>query len=591
MVTGATWTGQEAAWALAPLIAGRPRVRWGHWNGRLRKWEYRARDERDLTDRVPNVPAAVMIYSAEGLARVFVADVDVVGSDGALLTHEVVALLERCGGRVVVDRSPAGKHHVYLPLRDGISVERASRLARALAVRFPGVDALPHATGAVSGCIRPPGSPYKDGSGFQELVTDLDSARRVLMTRNGADVLARLEAELTEELAQDARARMQLVRPVEELEAEAQVLTAPGLGAVLSERMAAVATEGVWEQTGYADRSSARMAVLCAAARAGMRHEDVAARVEDGRWAGLGSLYRNATTPWRRLLVHEWKKALAFVGAGSSSQKPVRHCNTSEVEVTRGGPGGLSSFEAHRFIRRWRGVLHRVEREEFRGRQGMAARLVLRALAAAAHTTGTVMVEFGVRSLSLSSPGSASSVSRALAELRNADDPWIVLEQDGRGTRADLYSLRIPARYAELAEQTDLVAGKAEALRPVFRELGAASALVFEAIERGADTVLSASRLSGVSRSTAHEVIAELEAWGLVERDDDGGLVARADRLRMVAERLGVPLVIARMIVRFTAERRAWREYLARRHDPMGAGETWWAVQMRSGPPAEAMAG
>ena len=77
MVAGATLTGQEAAWALAPLIAGRPRVRWGHWNGRLRKWEYRARDERDLTDRVPNVPAAVMIYSAEGLAHVFVADVDV----------------------------------------------------------------------------------------------------------------------------------------------------------------------------------------------------------------------------------------------------------------------------------------------------------------------------------------------------------------------------------------------------------------------------------------------------------------------------------------------------------------------------------
>ena len=99
----------------------------GHWNGRLRKWEYRARDERDLTDRVPNVPAAVMIYSAEGLARVFVADVDVVGAAGALLTHEVVALLERCGGRVVVDRSPAGKHHVYLPLRDGITVARLTR--------------------------------------------------------------------------------------------------------------------------------------------------------------------------------------------------------------------------------------------------------------------------------------------------------------------------------------------------------------------------------------------------------------------------------------------------------------------------------
>ena len=586
MVSVGRRTEQEAAWELASLIAGRPVVRWGRRNGRRGgKWEYSARSERALTAAVPSVPAAVMLYDERGSTRTLVADVDVPGREGAAAAHAVVALMQRCGGRVVVDRSPAGKHHVYLPLRDGITVEHAVRVVKALALRVPGVDALPHATGAVSGCIRPPGSPYKDGAGFQELVTDLDTARRVLMTRNGSDVLARLEAELSEELAQVARASMRLVRPVEELEADRGALDAPLVGRVLSPRLASVAREGLWEQAGYPDRSRARMAVLCGAARAGMTHVDVVARVEDGRWAGLASLFQNATTPWRRLIVHEWRKALVFVGTSEGSSRSVRSCNTSEVEVTRGAPGGLSisRFDAHRAVRSWRAVLHEVERGELAGRAGLAARFVLRALAAAAHEKGTTTVEFGVRSLSLSCPVSESTVSRVLVELREQEDPWIVLEQDASGTRADVYSLRIPSRHRHLVERAGLVKGRSQALRPAFREFGAAAALVFEAVERGASSVLAASTTSGIARSTTHEIIGELEAWGLIERDETGALVARPDRLALVAERLGVPVAIAATIARFARERAAWRAFLA--HVSRPVEESWWASVLSGAPP------
>ena len=293
-------------------------------------------------------------------------------------------------------------------------------MAKALARRFPGVDPLPHTTGATSGCIRTPGSPYKDGSGYQELVTPLDTARRVLMMRNGSEVVGALRRELTEELALGAREAMELARPLEEL--EGAVLDAPFVGRVLAPRLVSLAQEGLYREAGYGDRSTARMALLCGAVRAGMRYEDVVVRVEDGRWAGLAELFQNANKP-RVLLGKEWKKALAFVARNQGEQKSVRHCNTSEaVEVTRGEHRGRSEndvmVDEHRFVRRWRAVLDEVEAVEFSGPRGMHARFLLRALAAAAHQSGSRHVEFGVRSLSLSLPVQPSTVSRVLADLR-----------------------------------------------------------------------------------------------------------------------------------------------------------------------------
>ncbi|MGO1975202.1 MAG: hypothetical protein ACTH2Q_19775 [Propionibacteriaceae bacterium] len=578
---------QEAAWLLAPLFAGRSRVRVARWSGRKGKWEYSTRDERDLTDEVPGKPAAVLLYNSHGKCRTLVVDVDVPGAVGRELRHRIVALLERCGASVIVDRSPAGKHHVYVPLRDGLSVEDAGTLAKALALRFPGVDPLPHTTGAVSGCIRTPGSPYKDETGWQELVTPVDTARRVLLTRNGSEVLGALRRELGDELAEGAREAITLARPIEELEDEASVLHAPFMGLVMAPRFVALAREGLFRAAGYSDRSTARMAVLCAAVRSGMRFADVTARVEDGRWAGLMSLYQNSNKPGV-LIGQEWRKACAFVARKQKEQQSVRQCNTSEVlEVTRGEPREKSArdftIDEHRFIRRWRAVLAEVEGLELAGPRGLHARFLLRALAAAAHQRGSRHVEFGVRSLSLSLPVQPSTVSRVLAELREAEDPWLVLVREGEGTRADLYELRIPARHAELFERADMPTGKIHALRPVFRELGVVAALVFEAIEQGSTSAESARVRAHVSRSAAFEALELLEGWGLIERDGSGRLVARPELLGEIGERVGAALVVGLLVERFRAERRDWIEYLAR-HAVSGE---WWAAVVRDGPPPD----
>lgn len=408
------------------------------------------------------------------------------------------------------------------------------------------------------------------------------------MIRNGTDVLRALEAELVNEIAAVRREAITLATPLAQLEAENPVEDTPLGGAVLSHRMLQIAREGTFEAAGYTDRSTARMAVLTAARRAGYEHADVMARIEDGRWPGLRAMYQNATTRWRTLLGRtEWPKALAVVASTPRTQKSVRHCNTSEVPLATRGAGTpaeqeKSVFEEHRHIRRYRAVLRDVQREEFPGRRGRLLRMVVQVLAAAAHKTGSRYVEFGVRSHSLSLPCDPSQVARALAELRTQDDPWIVLERDGRGTRGDLYSLRIPDRYSDRAQALLLDGGKIHGLRPAFRVLGIEAADVFEAIERGAHRFVDVAATTGLARSTVYEHAGILEAWGLLTRHDDGTWTAHPERLARVAGLLGADVVVSTRLARIRTERATWVAWLRDQHT---RADDSWDDLMRGGPP------
>lgn len=579
---------QQDAWELANLFAGRPRVRVAHYDGRRKKWQYPAQREQHLTAEVPKAPAAVMLYDAHGMCQTLVADIDVEGNDGARLTHNVVAFLERCGAKVIIDRSPAGKHHVYVPLLDRLSVHEATELVSALARRFPGIDPLPHATGAVSGCIRTPGSPYKDGQGYQELVTDYDTTRRTLMQRNGAHVTAALTRALGNEIAAYRREKMHLAKPVAELEADNPVERLPLGEVVLSSKITMIVREGLYAEAGYSDRSRARMAALTAARRAGLDLKGVITRIEDGRWAGLAAMYQNATTPWRRLLAStEWPKAVALVGRTPKktrgSQQPhetVQYCNTSkDLKVTRGEPHH-TTLDEHRFLRHVRHALHAALPHEFRTREGRTLAYVLRALLAAAHQTGSRYVEFGVRSLSLSLPMDHTGVSRALTTLREQDDPWITLERGGHGTKADLYQLHIPERYRE-SEDAALEPGKIHALRPAFRVLGVAAAEVFEAVERGHRTPHAIARATGLSRTTVYEHVGIMKAWNLLT-DNSDELEAHPERLTSVAEHLGVDVFLAQRHQIIRQQRRRWLNYLTRF---TRENDAWWDMTLgRAGP-------
>ena len=160
---------------LAPLLAGRPRVRESRSGGH----SYQRRWERPLTARLPAVPAAVPIYSGAGDTRVLVVDLDAsrggrdaVRRDAAAVTD----LVRAAGGRVITDESPSGGWHVYVPFSEPIGFHDARDLALALAARTPTMDPSPNQN-LTDGLIRPPGSVHPSG-GHQVLHGPLTAALR-----------------------------------------------------------------------------------------------------------------------------------------------------------------------------------------------------------------------------------------------------------------------------------------------------------------------------------------------------------------------------------------------------------------------------
>lgn len=114
-----------------------------------------------MTARLPAVPAAVPIYSSAGDTRVLAIDLDT--AQGGLEavrrdTAAVTELVRTAGGRVIVDESPSGGRHVYVPFSEPVAFHDARDLALAIATRTPSMDPTPNQN-LTDGLIRPPVPP------------------------------------------------------------------------------------------------------------------------------------------------------------------------------------------------------------------------------------------------------------------------------------------------------------------------------------------------------------------------------------------------------------------------------------------------
>jgi DNA-binding transcriptional ArsR family regulator len=192
--------------------------------------------------------------------------------------------------------------------------------------------------------------------------------------------------------------------------------------------------------------------------------------------------------------------------------------------------------------------------------------MVLRALGEAAHMTASRFVEFGVRSIAVATGLDHTTVGLHLRELRGEKDPLVILVEEGRGTKGDLYMLTVPEELKTAAEDATWQKGKIHALRPAFRELGLPAAFVYETLEHspGLSTteIVSAVRLS---RSAVHEALEVLASWNLVARDAARARsVVAGTSLRQLAEHFGVLEAVATQIQRYRNDRIIWREWLAR---------------------------
>lgn len=552
--------------ALVPAIAARPRVRVSRDQGR----SYPRRWERALTEHLPTRPAAVPLYDGAGRTCCLVIDLDVSRGGPEVVVADcgrLVVLIGRCGGRVIVDESPTGGRHLYLPLAEPVDFLAARDMAVDLAAITPSMDPSPN-YGLTDGVIRPPGSPHRSG-GHQQLLTGLAEAVDIATRRNPGSVWARLRAAVPHVPA----------APVDQVSPGAGQAPLPRSGgpAALSSRMLAIAVQGRYDPATYPTPSHARQAVIVAAAAAGLTLLDVLGRVHRGVWPGLAALYARYAPRHRTGRIRaDWANAVTYLRKPSPGpgQEHVRNSPTSALSSHRGvqladkTQHGRGSAEEYRWLRSWQtGV--KLCQPRWVGKDALGIRRVLRALGAAAMATGSRYVAFGVRSLSVEAGLDHTTVAAHLRRLRDEDDPLIDLIESDRGLAGDLYSLRMPEAVATRAERRPWPPGKVHGMRPVFRQLGAGAAELYELLARAPEPLTSfqITNEAGLPRSTVYEALQTLAAHDLANQGRRGWTVGHADPA-LLAEAWGITQNIEHIIARHRAERAAYRRALRIYDDP-----------------------
>lgn len=557
------------AWALAPLIAGQPAFRSGRW---IRgKFQYPG-SPVPISAALPKAPAAVLVHGADGSVATLCLDLDTSKAAQAVVdadAERLGALLASCGLRYVEDVSPSGGRHLYVPLAERMDGAEARELVNALARLAPSLDPGPHRNPS-TGCIRVPGSVHKRG-GHQELVTPLSAAYDVLRRRNRSTDVARLRQALAPELrrnSEDATRRAALNShsrlPAPSGGDSVQAAATPRGG--WQSPLRTTATTGLYDTTRYSSASEARMAVLTHLAACGWSLEQVRGELT-GQFPGLASLYQSPRQ-LEKLLEREWAKAFQRT-ADSLGKRSTRKSDTSPPQSTG---GALSRPSVHQLVNDLENVLYAVLDGRFAslGREGLSLRLLLRAVLGYMRTKETEVLDVGCRTFAAALGKHHGTVARLLPRLAALSDGIVTRIAQARHKNADVYLIALPEHHRELAQQLSWRRGKIFGIRPVFRKLGDAAALAYEAIERARETPTTADivRHARISRTTAEKVLAEMAGYGMIYRDPDNRWhITHTTSLATLARRLGADEDVAAQITLHRHQRAAWHAYLDR-HNP-----------------------
>ncbi|MET3176041.1 UNVERIFIED_ORG: DNA-binding transcriptional regulator YhcF (GntR family) [Arthrobacter sp. UYCu721] len=564
------------AWTLAPLIAGAPSYRLGRWIGG--RFQYpRPQNPPRITAAVPLKPAAVLIHGVDGSVATLCLDLDtskalqgVVDADAARLAD----MLRGCGVVFVEDFSPSGGRHVYIPLRQRMDAAEARDLVEAFVLTAASLDPSPHQN-STDGCIRVPGSVHKTG-GHQTLITPLSQAYDIMRRRNPASAIDALRAALAPELARNRAWKARQAKTATLQSTAAAQLAALSTGSESPLRR--IARTGLYETARYKSPSEARMAVLNHFSACGWTLAQVQNELT-GQFPGLAALY-GSTAKQNRLIEQEWAKAESWTQKTKSSERPGKDAlinNTSPTDPTGGAITKPSPAALHQLVNDLENVLYAVldHRLKDRGREGLSLRFLIRALLAYMRKKESDILDVGCRTLAAAMGKHHVTVARLLPILVQASDGILTKVADARHKAADVYLVQLPEQYQQLARELTWRKGKIHSMRPVFRALGDASALIYEAIERGRHSPTSAEliRNTGISRSTVEKSLTAMESLGMIHRDGRHWKIIATANLRSLAERLGVMVDYQAHISRNRRERAAWHAYLDRFID-VPVGET-----------------
>lgn len=557
------------AWALAPLIAGQPTYRTGRWIGP--RFQYpRPATPPAITKSLPERPAAVMIHGADGSVATLCIDLDtskalksVVDADAARLRK----LLGEANVGFVEDFSPSGGRHLYIPLQQRLMAGQARDLIEALGLLAASLDPSPHQN-ITDGCIRVPGSRHKTG-GHQTLTTPLAKAYATLRVRNSPRAIAALRAALAPELARNKAIHQRQTKAATTARTTGAQLSMTGGSETPLRR---IARTGLYDTAKYSSPSEARMGVLNHFAACGWSLEDVQNELT-GQFPGLAALY-GTTAKQDRLLRTEWAKAQAYTSnktgqktsPSKTREKTALINNTSPTKPT-GGASQSSPAAIHQLVNDLENVLYAVldHRLIVRGREGLSLRLLIRGLLGYMRAKETNVLDVGCRTLAVALGKHHVTVARLLSVLARESDGILTKVADARRKAADVYVIQLPEHFAALARELTWRRGKIHAVRPVFRALGDAAPLVYEAIERGRHSPTTAEivRNTGISRNAVTKVLADMEALAMIRRDGRQWRITTTN-LSALAVRLGVMDDYQAQIRRNRFERAAWHAYLDR---------------------------
>jgi len=526
----------------------------------------------------PGAPWAVYLADETRAFRLLAFDFDAGKGDPAADADTLCGWLDRAGlPHVLACSGPSGGRHVWLALTDSLHAGTVDTLARLVRARLPSLDIAPLAN-AVTGCVRPPGSPHRAGGTSRVLAGDLATLTTPTVTAAGV-------ARLLEQLAGDRPEPQTPVDPAARLPVDrAGRLYLPGVRRELPPA-SATALAGDAAATGAADAADASAVlrrVLTGAVAARWRCADVAALA--GRSPGLEHLRSQGQGPGQprrtrcpaesgRVLSRQWDRAVRWVAAhprAAAEQDPTFEPRAAALAAVV----EAVQVRADAAAGRWAGP------------GGPADRRVLDAICVLSLQAMSGPVEADIRRLGLLCGIGRETARTAL--LRVARDGWLVRRSPADGPRAASWILcqglstvvDVPSRSQ--ADPRPPGAGSAErnrwilllgtrlsaAAHDVFTPaggLGHATGQLYAILNAAPASIGQLAHRLGCSSDEAGYRLGLLRVARLARRTPGGWCVVRVDRRDAAALHLGVAGRLADRARRYALEREVW---------------AWWGAEL-----------
>ncbi len=570
---------RSQAWALTRAVSPRLLVRVADVDAYGTAVNTYTRRARTAGAR-PDAPWAVYLTDPTGAFRLLAFDFDAAKGDPAADAATFCGWLEHAAlPHLLTGSGPSGGRHVWLALADAVDAGTVDTLARLVRARLPSLDIAP-LSNPVTGCVRPPGAPHRDG-GSSTVLTGALSALTV-PTVTTADV-----TRLVDTLAAGHQPEplAPLADPGAALPTDrAGRLYRPGL----RRQLPAGSAQALQVDAALVDANTVLRRVLVGAVAARWRCADIAVLVahspglEHVRSQGQGpGVPRRVRSPVesRAVLARQWDRAVRWVAAhprASNLEDPTFEPRAAAladlVEATQ--------TRADAAAGRWAGP------------GGPADRRVLDALCALSLHAVSPVVQADIRRLGLVC-GIARETART-ALLRLARDGWVTRHAPADGPRAASWILNEALSTAadvlvrSQADPRPPGAGPAErnrwlnllrtrlsaAAHDVFTfagGLGHATGQVYATLTTQPVSVSQITHQLGISPADTGIRLGLLRAARLARRTSKGWFVVRVDRRDAAALRLGVAGRLADRARRYALEREAfawWTGELTWMHAP-----------------------